>query len=214
MSSRESCPRTSISLRSWASDAEDFHAAYFSLRRKTHDRGMSTLRVFEAAETGSRMEAGRERDARHRASVGEWRTRARTRAKRRSSRRCTGLAVGKVRTSLGVLLFAVGCTLLIACAQPGQSFSRTHQRTPEEEIAIRKALRAAARRSDTPVDDGKFSRSARRGTARLGAGVVAGDRVCGGPCLRFRAISKCRATGRSLSGTPVLPVPHRSLAMR
>jgi putative ABC transport system permease protein len=124
----------------WAPDAEIYTPLIFS-PAKTHDRETSTLRTFGRLKPGVTWEqaaADVRGVARHLASEYP-RTNA---GKSAVLTPLHEMAVGNVRGSLAILLAAVACTLLIACANLANLFlARATGRN--KEIAIRQALGAA-----------------------------------------------------------------------
>jgi putative ABC transport system permease protein len=124
----------------WASDAEIYTPLTWTPAR-AHNREASTLRVFGRLKPGvSWAQAGAEMRGIARQLAAEY-----PRSNAGKSAVLTPLhemAVGNVRGSLGILLGAVGCTLLIACANLANLFlARATGRN--KEMAIRQALGAA-----------------------------------------------------------------------
>ena len=124
----------------WALDAEIYTPLGFTTAQ-VHNREMSTLRVFGRLKPGVAWEQ----------AAGDMRAVARELAReypRSNAEKSVvvtplhEMAVGSVRASLTILLGAVGCTLLIACANLANLFlARAAAR--HREVAIRQALGAA-----------------------------------------------------------------------
>jgi predicted permease len=124
----------------WALDAEIYTPFHWP-PAKAHDRDASTLRTFARLKPGvTWQQAAAEMRGIARQLAAEYPgTNA---GKSAVLTQLHEMAVGNVRGSLGILLAAVGCTLLIACANLANLFlARATGR--KKEIAIRQALGAA-----------------------------------------------------------------------
>ena len=189
----------------WALDAEIYTPLVWP-PAKAHNRDGSTLRTFARLKPGVTWpQAAAEMRGIARQLAAEFpRTNA---GKSAVLTPLHEMAVGNVRGSLGILLAAVGCTLLIACANLANLFlARATGR--QKEIAIRQALgRHAAR---------PCASSHRKPVVSLAGGALTARRVVGREPRRIARLRKfphaAPAGNRDRRHGPRLP--HRTLARR
>ena len=161
----------------WALDAEIYTPLVWT-PAKAQSREMSTLRVFGRLKPGVAWNRRRKTCGRSHASL----AREYPRSNAEKSAVVTPLhemAVGNVRASLTILLCAVGCTLLIACANLANLFPRTRH-SPAQGGRDPPGVGRGAQRTGAAADDGEPAGLLRR--RRAGPAIC----VVGGPRFRRR----------------------------